>query len=272
VNGVGELVRSWRQRRNLSQQAVAAGAAVSTRYLSFIETGRARPSRSMVARLAQTLAVPLRERNSLLMAAGYAPVFAGRDLDDPALAPVRHALGRFLAAQEPYPALLVDRHWNIRATNRGARLLTKGVPSGVLEPVPNLVRLILHPTGLAARTSNLDEWGPSLVQRVYSRAKLTCDQALEDLYEEITSYPGVARDPNPGDGSEREPLLVQRLRLAGEEREIALFPTVTTFTTAEDVTVSELSIETFFPADDATRLALTPLPPSITNSVNGGTN
>lgn len=274
--GVGHLLRRWRRRRKLSQSAVAADAGVSTRHLSFIETGRTRPSRAMVVRLAQALAVPLAERNALLLAAGYAPAFGERDLADPALAPVREALGWMLAAQEPYPALLVDRRWDIRASNRGARLLTDGVGAAALKPAPNLVRLLLHPAGLAARARNLEEWGPGLLWRVRDRACVTCDPGVESLYEEVSRYPGVARAAAAGESGDRPPVVAQRFRSVRGGGEIALFGSVATFAGSEDATVAELAIEAFFPADAATRRALrlrgegSQVPKTITPLVNAG--
>ncbi|MBS1882248.1 MAG: helix-turn-helix transcriptional regulator [Actinobacteria bacterium] len=254
--GIGGLVRDWRRRRNLTQHALAAQAEVSTRYLSFIETGRARPSRAMVSRLAETLAVPLGGRNQMLIAAGYAPLFGERSLDDPELKPVRHALGRILASHEPYPAFLVDRRWDIRATNRGAGLLTAAVGERALKPAPNLMRMLLHPAGLAGRIRETEQQVWSLLGRVRRRAEQTCDERLGDLHEEILGYLEVRpeRGGPPGDG---EPLALHRLRAAAGAEELSFFSSVVTFAEARDATVADLSVEAFFPADEATRLALT---------------
>ena len=253
---IGALVRDWRRQRNLSQHALAAQADVSTRYLSFIETGRARPSRAMVSRLSEALAVPLDGRNQMLMAAGYAPLFGERELDDAAMKPVRHALGRILASHEPYPAFLVDRWWNIRATNRGAGLLTTAVGGRALEPVPNLMRILLHPAGLVARLRETEEQMWSLLGRIRHRAEQTCDEGLRDLHEEILGYLGERQDPGAAPPRDGEPLAVHRLRAADAE-ELTLFSSVVTFAEPMDATVADLSVEAFFPADEETRVVLT---------------
>jgi transcriptional regulator with XRE-family HTH domain len=243
---VGELLRSWRLRRNLSQQALANGSAVSTRYLSFIETGRACPSREMVMHLAERLEVPLRDRNDLLFAAGYAPIYPERPLDSAEMLPVRRALERFLEAHEPYPALIVDRHWNLVAANRAVAILTEGVAPELFEPPANVFRIALHPNGMAPRILNLAEWSSYLLRRVQRQAAITGDRELELLYDELASYPGVDPDgpvSDPSDG-----ILMHRLRLRG--RELTFFSTVTSFGTATDITLAELAIEAFYPADD----------------------
>src|SRR5512132_3479884 len=163
---LGALLREWRQRRNLSQLELALRSAVSARHLSFIETGRARPSREMVLHLAARLDVPLRDRNRLLLAAGFAPVFAERSLDESEMAPVREALERFLSAHEPYPAVVVDRHWNIVGSNRGVAYVTQGVAAELLAPPRNMLRIALHPEGLAPRTRNLADWSGDLVAQL----------------------------------------------------------------------------------------------------------
>jgi transcriptional regulator with XRE-family HTH domain len=270
---IGALVRDWRRQRNLSQHALAGQADVSTRYLSFIETGRARPSRTMVSRLAETLAVPLEGRNQMLMAAGYAPLFGERDLDDAEMKPVRHALGRILASHEPYPAFLVDRRWNIRATNRGAGLLTTAVGGRALEPAPNLMRMLLHPAGLVSRIRDTEEQMWSLLGRVRDRAEQTRDEGLRELHEEILGYLG----PRPDAGApprDDEPLTAHRLRTGDEAEELTFFSSVVTFAEARDATVADLSVEAFFPADEGTRRVLARRrdrrrdPRSVTRQVN----
>src|SRR5688572_21153756 len=174
--GAGRLLREWRRRRNLSQLALASGSAVSTRHLSFIETGRARPSREMVLHLAERLDVPLRERNRLLLAAGYAPVFRERLLEDEEMAPVRDALERFLAAHEPYPALVVDRHWNLVMANRAVELLTGDVAPELLDPPANALRATLHPRGMAPRILNFSEWSGHLLHRLRRQMEVTGDE------------------------------------------------------------------------------------------------
>jgi transcriptional regulator with XRE-family HTH domain len=248
---VGNLIREWRTRRSLSQMALASDSAVSTRYLSFIETGRARPSREMVLHLAEQLEVPLRERNRLLMAAGYAPFFPQRSLDDEQMAPVREALDRFLEAHQPYPAAIVDGHWNLVAANEGIALMTQGVAPELLEPPANVFRIALHPDGMAPRILNFEEWSAHLISRVRRQAALTGDPEMTQLYEELSGYPGVSLE-HVVDGS--APFLLHRLRLAGDE--LSFFSTVTTFGTATDITLAELSLEAFYPADERTKRAL----------------
>ena len=249
---VGKLIREWRTRRNLSQMALASDSAVSTRYLSFIETGRARPSREMVLHLAEQLDVPLRERNRLLLAAGFAPFFPQRSLEDQQLTPVREALDRFLDAHRPYPAAIVDGHWNLVAANDGIALMTRGVAPELLEPPANVFRIALHPEGMAPRILNFEEWSGHVISRVRRQAALTGDQVMVELYEELSGYPGVSLD-HVIDSS--VPLVLHRLRLADEE--LSFFSTVTTFGTATDITLAELSLEAFYPADERTKRALT---------------
>lgn len=252
----GALLREWRQRRNLSQLEVAMRSAVSARHLSFIETGRARPSREMVLHLAERLDVPLRERNHLLLAAGFAPVFGERSLDENEMAPVRAALERFLSAHEPYPAVVVNRHWNIVAQNRAVAYVTRGVAPELLAPPANALRIALHPDGMAPRISNLAPWSSYLLTRLRREIELTRDPELGSLYQELVAYPGVGTahgraDPPAAD----DILLMHELRL--EETTLTLFSTLTTFGTARDLTLAELTIEAFYPANSQTAEALT---------------
>jgi transcriptional regulator with XRE-family HTH domain len=182
ASSAGTLLREWRQRRNLSQLELATRSAVSVRHLSFIETGRARPSREMVLHLAERLDVPLRERNHLLLAAGFAPVFGERSLEESEMAPVREALERFLSAHEPYPAVVVDRQWNIVAANRGTAYVTRGVAPELLAPPANALRIALHPDGMAPRISNLAEWSGYLLARLHRALEASRDPQLESLY------------------------------------------------------------------------------------------
>ena len=253
---VGPLLRGWRQRRRLSQLDVSARAAISTRHLSFLETGRARPSREMVLHLAEELDVPLRDRNTLLVAAGYAPVYRETPLDGDDMADVRRTLEQLLAGHEPFPALVVDRQWNVVLANRAVDLLLAGVPAALLAPPVNVLRVSLHPDGLAGRIANFDEWSGHLLSRLGREITATGDPRLAALYDELAAYPGVSA-PGPhlpqGDGAGR---LMVTLRLASPAGELAFFSTVATFGTAVDITLAELSIETFFPADPATAGAL----------------
>jgi transcriptional regulator with XRE-family HTH domain len=250
---IGVLLREWRQRRRMSQLDLALDAGVSARHLSFVETGRARPSAEMVMQLAEHLDVPLRDRNALLLAAGYAPAYAQRDLDDPEMGPVREAIDRVLRAHEPYPALVVDRHWGLVAANSALGMLIEGAARHLLEPPVNVLRLSLHPEGVAPRILNLGEWRAHLLDRLGRQAVVSGDPALFALHEELAAYPGGegghAADLDAG--AVAVPLCV---RAGGTE--LAFISTATSFGTATDVTVSELSIESFFPADDATARAL----------------
>jgi transcriptional regulator with XRE-family HTH domain len=253
---IGELLRSWRRRRSLSQLDLALNADVSARHVSFLETGRARPSREMVIRLAEQLEIPLRERNSLLLAAGYAPVYAARALDDPEMAPVRQALDRFLRAHEPYPAVVVDRYHNLVAANDALDLLLEGVDPQLLVPPANGMRVALHPQGMARRTLNLPEWSAHLLQRVRREAQITGDPQLASLYEELTGYPGVAVAPGHPDVQPGDIVLPLKLLDLDGESELAFFSTLSTFGTAADITLAELAIEAFYPANAHTAMRL----------------
>jgi transcriptional regulator with XRE-family HTH domain len=255
-NRIGTMLRDWRQRRRLSQLDLALEAGVSTRHLSFVETGRSRPSPEMVVHLADRLQVPLRERNQLLLAAGYAPQYTARTLDDPELAPIRDALGHVLAGHEPYPALAVDAGWNLVASNAALGPLLDGVAPELLQPPANCLRIALHPDGLAPRILNFGEWRAHLLHRVTRQIALTDDQRLTELYKELLSYPAPPGSNNGELISAAGEVMVE-LKLATDDGlQLAFFSTVTTFGTAVDITVSELSIEAFFPADAATAVAL----------------
>jgi transcriptional regulator with XRE-family HTH domain len=248
---VGMLLREWRERRNLTQRDVASQSAVSPRHLSFIETGRARPSREMVVHLAERLDVPLRERNRLLLAAGFAPLYGERSLHDAEMTPVREALERFLTAHEPYPALVVDRHWTVVARNSGVGYVTRDVAPALRAPPVNALRIALHPEGLAPRIRNLAEWSGYLLSQLRREIEATRDPDLEALYDELVVYPGVhtaTHDTNPPDPNDI--MLMHELRL--DDTELALFCTFTTFGTARDLTLAELTIAAFYPADAQT--------------------
>ncbi len=246
---VGDLLREWRRRRRLSQFELALEAGVSSRHLSFVENGRSRPSARMVLQLAERLDVPLRDRNRLLLAAGYAPVFAQHDLDAPEMGPVRDALEQLLRAHEPYPALVIDAHWGLVAANRAVERLIEGAAAHLLEPPVNVLRLSLHPEGVAPRIVNLYEWRAHLLERLARDAVASGDAALAALLDELESYPagepGTSVDPAFAD-------VAVPLRLRHGDGELAFISTRTTFGTAIDVTVAELSIESFFPTDRAT--------------------
>lgn len=246
----GELLKGWRARRRLSQLELASEAAVSTRHLSFLETGRARPSREMVLHLAEQLDVPLRERNALLEAAGFSRAYDERPLDAPELAPAREALDLVLASHEPYPAIVVDRWWDLVAANSAIGLFIEGMPDELLAPPINVVRASTHPDGLAARIENFEEYAAHLVGRLRRQVELTADPRLAALLTEVRGYPGVVEDA--GLEPRGAALLPMKVRSA-DGTTLSFFSTIATFGTPTDVTLEELAIETFFPADQATR-------------------
>jgi transcriptional regulator with XRE-family HTH domain len=292
---VGQLLRAWRERRRLSQLALSLDAEISTRHLSYVETGRAAPSREMVLRLAEQLEVPLRERNALLLAAGYAPVYPESDLDDVAMSAVRTAIRQLLTAHEPYPALVIDRAWNLIEANGSVALFTASLPGELLAPPINVLRASLHPEGLAARIVNLGEWRGHVFGRLRRQIALTGDPSLVALLDELRAYPCDQPEPEielPGPGEVLVPL---RVRLPATSMaagspdtaraaldapaavvapsELAFFTTVATFGTPLDVTLSELAIEAFYPADPETtaylRSASLPSSPVILSATQG---
>jgi transcriptional regulator with XRE-family HTH domain len=252
---VGGLLRAWRQQRRLSQLDLAVEAEVSPRHLSFVETGRSRPSRELLLHLAEHLDVPLRERNGLLLAAGYAPVYPQTSLDAPEMAPVREALDKILTGHEPFPAVVVDRRWNLVSANGPAMaILTEGVAPELLAPPVNALRVSLHPDGLAPRILNLPEYSSHLLARLHRQAAVSADPDLIALADELRRYPGVTADASPG--ADAADLLFVPLVLRVGDRELTFFSTLATFGTALDITLSELAIESFFPADDTTAAVL----------------
>jgi transcriptional regulator with XRE-family HTH domain len=251
-NRAGDLLRDWRRRRRMSQLDLALETGISTRHLSFLETGRSRPSPDMVVRLADRLQVPLRERNQLLIAAGHAPQYGARSLEDAELAPIRDALMQVLTGHEPYPALAVDRRWNLVASNSALDLLLEGVAEELLQPPANTLRIALHPQGMAPRVINLGEWREDLLHRLERQIVATGDPELIALREELGSYPGPAAPDLPPPSS----AITMQLHLRSSRGDLAFFSTVTTFGTAVDITVSELAVEAMFPADEATTRAL----------------
>jgi transcriptional regulator with XRE-family HTH domain len=246
---VGTLLRQWRERRRLSQLDLALQAGVSARHVSFVETGRAQPSREMLLHLAEELDVPLRERNPMLLAAGYAPAYSSRTLDDEEMGPARAALELILGGYQPYPALAVDRGWNLVSANPSVALLTGGAAAELLEPPINVLRLSLHPDGLAGQILNLAQWRGHILDRLAREVAATGDDELAALHRELLGYPGGLRH-----GPRTELAVPLRLRLA--DQELAFLSTVTTFGTAVDITLAELSIEAFLPADASTAAAL----------------
>jgi len=256
---VGPLLRDWRLRRRRSQLDLSIEAGISARHLSFLETGRSRPSPDMVERLAEQLEVPLRERNALLLAAGFAPRHPERPLDDAAMGPVREALETILRGHEPYPAVVVDRHWNMVASNASINVLIDGVAPELLIPPVNVYRVGLHPRGLAPKIVNLGEWRSHLLHRLARQVALTGDPVLNQLLEECRQY------PDPPDAQQTEVTVSDRaialpVRIRSGTSELSFLSTITTFGTAIEITASELSIESFFPADAATADRLRALP------------
>jgi len=244
---IGDHLREWRQRRHLSQLDLAGDAEISARHLSFVETGRAAPSRDMVLKLAERLNVPLRERNVLLVAAGFAPAFPQRSLDDPALKSARDAIDLVLRAHEPNPALAYDRHWNLVSANRMVMPLLQGVPARLLGQTINILRLAFHPEALAARTVNVAEWCGHLLERLHRQCEVTADPGLIQLYHELKSYPIPARSaPLPADNV----AIPFKLRFGSEV--LSFMSATMIFGTPVDIMLSELALETFFPADEFT--------------------
>jgi transcriptional regulator with XRE-family HTH domain len=253
---VGELLREWRQRRRVSQLDLALDAEISPKHVSFIESGRAQPSREMILRLAEHLDVPLRERNSLLHAGGYAPVFGERALDDPALASARAAVDLVLKGHEPFPAIAVDRHWSLVAANGAVGFMLEGVDPSLLAPPTNVLRVSLHPKGLGPRVANFVEWRAHVLERLRRQVDATNDHVLRDLLQELREYPV----PQESDVVPRMPRdyagVVVPFELRTPAGIMAFFGTTTVFGTPVDITLSELAVEAFFPADDQTARAL----------------
>jgi transcriptional regulator with XRE-family HTH domain len=243
----GNLLRVWRERRRRSQLDLAGAAEVSTRHLSFIETGRSQPSRRVLLRLAEELAIPLRGRNQLLLAAGYSPAYPETPLADPVMRPVREALERMVTLHDPYPALVVDRLWNVVTANASAVALLDGVASEVLGPPVNVMRVSLHPRGLAPRTRNFAAWAGRLLGQLREQVENSGDAELEALLAEVSHYPGVPAEAPPPGPADR---VVTTVRYATAEGDLALFTTIATLGAPTDVTAAELAIETFYPADE----------------------
>jgi transcriptional regulator with XRE-family HTH domain len=246
----GDLIREWRQRRRLSQLDLAIAANVSSRHLSFVETGRSRPTSEMILHLAEHLDVPLRDRNALLLAGGFAPAYPERGLAEPELHAVKNALKRVLDGHEPYPAAVVNRWWELVDANAGIALFTGDVSPELLEPPVNVLRLSLHPDGMAPRIANLPEWRAHLLARLHRQAEATGDQRLTTLHEELIAYPGgLSHPPGPAD-------VVVPLRYRASGAELSFLSITAVIGTPMDVTVEELAIESFYPADPQTAKAL----------------
>lgn len=259
VRPVGEHLREWRRRRRLSQLDLAGDAEISARHLSFVETGRSQPSREMILRLADQLEIPMRERNVLFAAAGYAPMFPERVLEDPALAAARDAIALLLEGHKPYPAFALDRHWNVVASNAALPVLYEDVAEELMTPPVNGMRLSLHPRGLSPRIANLAQWRAHLLHRLRRQIDLTADAALIDLQRELLSYPAPPETPavqthTPTHPHVHEAVVPFRIHSGGKL--LSFFSTIMIFGTPIDVTLSEIALELFFPADGPTAAAV----------------
>jgi transcriptional regulator with XRE-family HTH domain len=248
---IGPLLREWRKRRRRTQLEVALDAGVSARHLSFVETGRSTPSPEMVLLLAEQLEVPVRERNRLLLAAGHAPAIPEHSIADPELAPVREALDLILAGHDPYPAVVVHRGWNLVAANSAMAMMATWVDPALLEPPVNVMRVGLHPRGLARWTVNLGEVRGYFLGRLARQVAITGDEDLAALLEEVTGYPAPEHQLTGETATSHIITPLMRMR-SPDGDELSFFATVATFGTAAEVTTSELSIELTFPADAAT--------------------
>jgi len=250
---VGGLLRVWRERRRLSQLELAGAADISARHMSFLETGRSVPSRAMLLRLAERLQIPLRERNSLLLSAGYAPMYSERRLDDPALEQARQAVDLVLAGHEPYPALAVDRHWTLVSANAAFGRLLSGTAPRLLEPPVNVLRLGLHPDGVAPRIVNYAQWRDHMLRRLRQQVSTTADPILAELLVEFEGYPQVeATSEHSAVETNEYGGVVMPFVLRTDQGTLSFFSTVTVFGTPLDITLAELAIESFFPADTQT--------------------
>jgi transcriptional regulator with XRE-family HTH domain len=266
---VGELLRDWRTRRRLSQMELALEAGISPRHLSFVETGRSQPGRATLLSLAEILDVPLRDRNRLLLAAGLAPAYAERRLDDSALEPARQAVAQILRAHEPFPAIAIDRHWNLQLANRAVAPLLAGVAARLLQPPVNVLRLSLHPDGIAPRIDNLAEWRAHLLARLRRQAATHPAAELDALLDELAGYPGGAHGEAHAEPDRDAIFVPLRLRTAGGV--LSLISTTTVFGTPLEVTLAELALESFFPADAATAETLRSLALDDAGSVSSAT-
>ena len=247
---MGTLLRDWRVRRRRSQLDLALDVGVSARHLSFVETGRSRPSPELVLAVAEELEVPLRERNTLLLVAGYAPRYTETSMDASEMRRVRAALQRMLDSHDPYPGVVIDRLWNVVLANRAAGMLTVGVPAELLGPPMNVFRVCLHPDGLAARTRNFPEWSAYLLGQLHRLTVLSGDRELLALADEIGTYPNVPEGPHWRHALPDEPELLIPVRVDVGGAELSMFTTLTTFGTPRDITLAELAVELFYPADE----------------------
>lgn len=247
---IGSLIKIWRERRRKSQLELALDAEISTRHLSFVETGRAKPSREMILLLAENLKIPLRERNKILMTGGYAPTYSEKTLDDFSMTAAREAIDLILKAHEPFPALAIDRYWNMVAANKTMPLMLDGVSPKLLEDPVNVLRLSLHPEGLAPQIVNYREWRNHLLQRLKKEVEDTADSKLEALLNELVGY---KIDEKSGKSAKTDARIVVPLQIETKFGVLSFISTTTVFGTPINVTVSEVALETFFPANEATK-------------------
>ncbi len=257
-NGVqiGALMREWRARRRRSQMDLALAVGVSPRHLSFVETGRSRPSPATLLAMAEELAVPLRERNRMLLAAGYAPRFQERAIAGPEMGVVLQSLQRLLDAHQPYPGVVLDRHWNVVLGNSAALTLVGLLPAELTAPVPNIFRLSLHPQGMAAITANFDEWGRYLLRQLKRLAAGSADEHWTALAAEVMAYPNVAALARREPAAPDEAALLVPCALDLPAGRVSMFTTLTTFGTPRDITLEELCVELFYPADESSAALL----------------
>lgn len=246
---VGKHIRQWRERRRLSQMQLALEADISPRHLSFIETGRSQPSTNTIDRLAERLDIPFRARNGLLTAAGFAPRHGERSLDDPAMAVARNSIQHILKGHEPYPAIAVDRHWNVVAMNDAISFFTEQIKPSLLQPPINAIKLALHPDGLAPQVVNLAEWHAHVLTQLDQQIAGSADAGLIALREEVASYPHEGGSEEQAADPDRiwVPLVLDTVL-----GRLSFVATITIFGTPVDITLSELAIEAFFPADEKT--------------------
>ena len=250
IRPIGDLLREWRTRRHLSQLDLACEAEISARHLSFLETGRSQPSREMVLHLAEQLQIPLRERNSLLIAAGYAPIFSEKNLDDPDLESACKVIDLILKAHEPFPALAIDRHWMMIASNRTTQFFLNCVDASLLSPPVNVLRVTLHPGGLSSRIVNLSQWRAHLLARLRRQIEVSADPILEDLLIELSSYPVPSNNETQSDIDYAGVAVPFQIKIS--DGILSFLSTTTIFGSPVDITLSEVALESFFPADTAT--------------------
>lgn len=252
---LGTLLRDWRKRRGLSQMALSLEAGISQRHMSFLETGRAQPSRELVLRLGEEMSLSLRDRNSMLLSAGFAPLYQHRSFEEPGMAAASAAVQRVLAGQHPHPALAIDRHWNMLAANGAVGVLLEGLSDALMAPPVNVLRISLHPHGLAPRILNFGEWRAHVLARLKHQVSVSADAELDRLHDEIRAYPippGSKRASHDVSANE----IVVPLRMSSSAGPLSFISTTTVFGTAVDVALSEIAIETFFPADEETTGAM----------------